>query len=386
MCFNDRDPHASLAYECCLCPITYTEQELMDPPRFSHKKKTDREREKERLEKEMVAEAIRLYRERQMEAGKPINPREPLKRTEGNNWVHVHCAVFTPEIKFGDAKRLEPAEGLGLVCRERRVDMCKLCRRRDPCGATVSCRNSSCNAKFHAGCARDAGYVLGFELVSSSKQLGRGSHGHARSSSNVETPGPAVKVGEETGVLVPGIWCSHHTLPANFHEMGELLKRPGKEGETASATPTPESAGSASTSEPINILQLYVQTYKQADLALTGTARKAANLQQSVGAANQAQVQGRPGRRGSIAVNGDGMQLRGERGVTAPTEGPAAKDYGSAEPSSPIVAREGKKKCTWCSTAASPRFYPFQAYMIANAPSAQTQQYPAASPGPPPVN
>ncbi|KAI5293643.1 putative PHD type zinc finger protein with BAH domain-containing protein, partial [Ascosphaera acerosa] len=170
-CANDREPRAILTYKCALCPVDFTEQELMEPPRFSHKRKTDREREKERLEREMVIEAIRLYRERQLAIGKPTDPREPLKRTEANNWVHVHCAVYHPEVKFGDATRLEPAEGLGLIARERRLEICKLCRRRDdPATAVIACRHASCTAQFHVGCARKEGYILGFGLMPTPKQ------------------------------------------------------------------------------------------------------------------------------------------------------------------------------------------------------------------------
>ncbi|KAI5303899.1 putative PHD type zinc finger protein with BAH domain-containing protein [Ascosphaera pollenicola] len=348
-CANDRDPRASLTYKCALCPVEYTEQELMEPPRTSHRRKSDREREKERLEKEMVTEAIRLYRERQIHIGKPINPREPLKRTEANNWVHVYCALFTPEVTFGDAKKLEPAEGLGLVARDRRLEMCRLCRQKDECGATVSCRNSSCNAKFHIGCARKEGYLLGFDLVPAGKPAGRSvSRG---SISNIDAPsGPVVKIGNETGVLVPAIWCSYHSLPNTFHEISEHV-----------------SAQSG------NLLQLYVQTYKQADLALTGTARKAAHLQQSVAIASQAQ---RP-------------QLRARRSSGPHNHGPEFDSIGvsraqSRGPHDGLAPESSAQRmCTSCSATASPRWYPSQTFKVSEPHLPPSQTHPPVFPGPP---
>ncbi|KAL1956894.1 hypothetical protein VTO42DRAFT_6742 [Malbranchea cinnamomea] len=275
MCSNDKNPVISTSYECVLCPVTWTEHELMEPPKVSHKKKTEREREKERLEKDMVAEAIKLYRQRQEEMGKPIGPREALKRTDGNNWVHVVCAVWHPEVKFGNSKELDPAESLALIPSERYRDTCKLCKTNK--GAVVSCHYSTCNTRFHVGCAHQAGYRFGFDVtpVKSSRR------------DSVAT----IKLGEETGAVTAAIWCPHHTISGVVHEMSEPTEVDG-----------------------LNTLQLYVQTYKQADLTLTGTMRKAAHVQQSVGAS----VQGGASRRTALSVNGsqkENQQVSGKGGV-----------------------------------------------------------------------
>ena len=242
MCANDRNPVVSTSYECVLCPVTYTEHELMEPPKVSHKKKTEREREKEKLEKDMVVEAIKLYRQRQEEMGKPTGPREALKRTDNHNWVHVTCAMWHPEVKFGNSKELDPVEGLGLIPKERKGGTCKICKTTK--GAVVNCHYATCNARFHVGCAHQAGYKFGFDVtpVKSSRR------------DSVHT----VKIGEETGAVSPAIWCPYHTISGVVHEVNSPADA---SGQTA--------------------LQLYAQTYKQADLTLTGTMRKAAHVQQS---------------------------------------------------------------------------------------------------------
>ncbi|PGH19212.1 hypothetical protein AJ80_04183 [Polytolypa hystricis UAMH7299] len=319
MCANDRNPMISTNYECILCPVTWTEHELMEPPKITHKKKTDREREKERLEKEMVTEAIKLYRQRQEAVGKPIGPREPLKRTAGNNWVHVTCAIWNPEIKFGNAKELEPAEGFGLVPQDRFQATCKICKTKK--GACVSCQNPSCNAKFHVECAHQNGYIFGFDVtpVKSSRR------------DTVNT----MKLGEEAGAVTPGIWCFNHDVTTVVHEMSE-----------------------PSEVEGLNALQLYAQTTKQADLTLTGTVRKAAHVQQSVGASIQNGLV--PTNRRISLINGSTSQQQKDnspRGSLSPkTDGtkalPDADDRGTS-----TLEGSGNKKCSRCQSSCSPKWW-----------------------------
>lgn len=234
MCSNDRGVQISTSYECVLCPVRHTEHEFVEPPKVSHKKKTDREREKERLEREMAVEAAESYRHKQAELGRPLDPREPLKRTAGNNWVHVVCAIWTPEMRFGKAKALAPSEGIGSIPTARYEHICKLCKTSE--GACVACHQ--CHATFHIGCAHKAGYTLGFDVTPVK--------GSRRDTVNTIT------LGNETGNAAAVIWCKEHVIKTIVHPMSEVVDSSG-----------------------LNALQLFVRTYKQADLALTGTVRKA---------------------------------------------------------------------------------------------------------------
>lgn len=326
MCSNDRNPTISTQYECVLCPVTWTEHELMEAPRVSHKKKSDREREKERLEKEMVAEAIKLYRQRQEAVGKPVGPREPLKRTAGNNWVHVVCALWMPEIRFGNAYELEPAEGFGLIPAEKYREVCKVCKLRDR-GACVSCHCSGCNASFHIGCAFQAHYKFGFEITPVKHSR--------RDAANV------VKVGNEVGNALPVIWCPHHAMPAAIHEMSEPA---GKDG--------------------LNALQAFARTCKQADLTLPGTVRKAAHVQHSVGA-SQHSTAASIGSRRSSAVNGVGSShlkdgLRNTRNSAEVTMGPVTVGPEGHTYTHSLTEIESDRKCYRCCTPFSPRWWPIE--------------------------
>lgn len=74
-----------------------------------------------------------------------MNPREALKRTADNNWVHVTCAVWTPEIKFGSGDALVPAEGVASIPRPRFEEVCCVCWKRS--GACVSCHHCRVSGK-----------------------------------------------------------------------------------------------------------------------------------------------------------------------------------------------------------------------------------------------
>ncbi|KAL2863884.1 DNA-binding E3 ubiquitin-protein ligase SNT2 [Aspergillus lucknowensis] len=312
-CSNDRSPSISTTYECVLCPVTWTEHELMEAPKPTHKRKTERDREKEKLERGLVADAIKLYRERQEAVGKPIGPREPLKRTAGNNWIHVNCALWMPEIKFGNAEELEPAEGFGLIPADRFRETCKICKSNK--GACVSCHFSGCNSHFHIGCAFQASYQVGFDVT-------------PIKSSRRDTV-PSVRLGEEVGVATPAIWCPHHSVSSIIHEPGQ----PAEDG--------------------LNASQLYARTYKQADLNVTGTVRRAAYNQQSAGL-------GSSGNRRVSNVNGT---------TTLPVitkEKPAASEETADEMGIDSDSRSSHqssgadvtRKCATCSTMYSPRWWP----------------------------
>ena len=329
MCSNDRNPMISTCYECVLCPVTWTEHELMESPKTTHKKKTERDREKERLEKEMVYEAIKLYRQRQEAVGKPIGPREPLKRTVGNNWVHVTCAVWTPEIKFGRSKELEPAEGFGFIPADQYRQVCKICKTNK--GACVPCHHNGCNTYFHIGCAFQAQYRFGFDItpVKSSR----------RDSVN------SMRLGQETGSASAAIWCPHHNVSGVVHDIGEMTEKEG-----------------------LNALQRFVQTYKQADLTLTGAVRKAAHMQQSVGVSQQhpspvttslghhRRVSSANGVTTTPTKTGYGIHK-----ITSPDGAPDEMEIDSetqAPPRSSVGTEVMERHCVRCSTAFSPRWWP----------------------------
>ncbi|KAJ4268375.1 putative PHD type zinc finger protein with BAH domain-containing protein [Fusarium torreyae] len=304
MCANDKNPQVSIHYQCVLCPIEYTEHDFVEQPKLTHHKKkmSEKDRERERLEVQQARKAAEFYRKKQEEMNRPVNPREPLKRTADNNWVHVTCAVWTPEVKFGNAKALEPSEGIPSIPRSRYDETCQVCNKKD--GACVSCHQ--CRIPLHVECARQQGHVLGFDLtpVKSSR----------RDQFNIVT------INGESGTMSATVWCKDHApTKTTVHQMHEVVDDSG-----------------------LNILQLYVQNFKQADLTLTGTVRKA-NLM-----TNAAKLTGtttQPGLRRSSTTNiPAGVSSQQRNGET----GDVASD--SRQP--------GEKVCITCGIDVSPKWWP----------------------------
>ncbi|SMY24628.1 unnamed protein product [Zymoseptoria tritici ST99CH_1A5] len=321
-CQNDRNPAVSTDYSCCLCLTEETLVDLVEPPRVSHKKKTDREREKERLEKELADNMRIEYRNKQLNLNRSPIPREPLKRTTGNNWVHVYCAVWAPEIRFSDAKALEVAEGFPLIPQARFEAVCKLCknkdhqnRTRDNAGACISCLQ--CSAYFHASCAFEAGYTFGFDVtpVKGSRK------------DQVIT----ATLGQETGAVTAVVLCKEHVTKTELHPINEIED---EQGTTA--------------------LQIFVEKYKQADLTLTGTVRKA-NMAQLTKDKSQLSVLAAQNstRRESGAQSIAAAVKRGSRNSTVGDTKTEAEDEASSI--GDVLAPE--RRCVKCDIDVTPKWH-----------------------------
>ncbi|KAI0008526.1 hypothetical protein F4779DRAFT_435935 [Xylariaceae sp. FL0662B] len=313
-CLNDKNPQVSVEYKCVLCPVEFTEHEFVEPPKNSHKKKTEKEKEKERLERELAQKAAEYYRKKQEDMNRPVNPREPLKRTADNNWVHVTCAVWTPEVKFGNAKALSPAEGIPSIPHARYDEVCKVCKKKG--GACVSCHH--CRAPVHVECAHQNGYYLGFEITPVK--------GSRRDQHSIVT------IGGETGAMSAAVWCKeHHPQKTVVHWMHDLVNP--QEGQSKDPA-------------NLNALQLYVQKFKQADLALTGTVRKA-NLANSATKTPVVTPQSNANRRQSTTTNSNSV----------PTGQRASSIDNHIEPNS-IIPQSGDKVCITCGMDVSPKWWP----------------------------
>jgi hypothetical protein len=324
-CQNDRNPTVSTDYSCCLCLTEETLVDLVEPPRVSHKKKTDREREKERLEKELADNMRAEYRNKQLNLNRSPIPREPLKRTTGNNWVHVYCAVWAPELRFSDAKALELAEGFPLIPQARFEAVCKLCKNKDhqnrprqDAGACVSC--AQCNTSFHASCAFEAGYTFGFDVapVKGSRK------------DQVVT----ATLGQETGAVTAVILCKEHVLKTELHPINEIED---DQGTTA--------------------LQVYVEKYKQADLTLTGTSRKANMAQLTKDKSQLSVLAAQSGNRRESGVQSIAAAVKRGARTSIVAETKTEAEDGATEVSS-IADIAAERRCIKCDIDVTPKWHP----------------------------
>ncbi|GMT19711.1 hypothetical protein PFISCL1PPCAC_11008 [Pristionchus fissidentatus] len=86
-----------------------------------------------------------------------------LKRTAKNSWAHVICALYIPEVKFGDVHSMDPVI-LDDVPNDRYDRICYLCDE-ESCpksakmGACMNCNRSGCKKSFHVTCAQRKGLL-----------------------------------------------------------------------------------------------------------------------------------------------------------------------------------------------------------------------------------
>ncbi|KAG5519713.1 hypothetical protein PMAC_001870 [Pneumocystis sp. 'macacae'] len=130
--------------------------------------------------------------------------REALKQTSGNNWAHVSCAIWIPELKFTDPSTFQPIEGIGAISLPRWQQICSICKKTQ--GACALCY--ICHIPIHVTCAIHAGYIVGFDIT-----LAKGSR-----KDTVAT----IKFCGEFGIMAAAIWCPNHNMKKTIvHNINE---------------------------------------------------------------------------------------------------------------------------------------------------------------------
>nr|VZI46322.1 unnamed protein product [Spirometra erinaceieuropaei] len=85
------------------------------------------------------------------------------------SWCHVSCALWVPEVAFGDIDLMEPVSRLNQIPQARKNLVCCLCRLRD--GAPIQCSVKKCKTAFHVTCAFQGGLVMLQELINGDVRL-----------------------------------------------------------------------------------------------------------------------------------------------------------------------------------------------------------------------
>ncbi|XP_065053699.1 protein AF-10-like isoform X2 [Rhopilema esculentum] len=81
-----------------------------------------------------------------------------LKRTDNGGWAHVVCALYIPEVRFGNVTTMEPIK-MSSVPHERFLKTCYICEEagrdsKTSNGACMSCNKPGCKLNFHVTCAQ----------------------------------------------------------------------------------------------------------------------------------------------------------------------------------------------------------------------------------------
>ncbi|XP_011869731.1 PREDICTED: protein AF-10 isoform X2 [Vollenhovia emeryi] len=86
-----------------------------------------------------------------------------LKRTNQAGWAHVVCALYIPEVRFGNVTTMEPII-LELIPSERFSKLCYICEEQGrgnkaSVGACMQCNKTGCRQQFHVTCAQALGLL-----------------------------------------------------------------------------------------------------------------------------------------------------------------------------------------------------------------------------------
>ncbi|KAK4056046.1 putative PHD type zinc finger protein with BAH domain-containing protein [Microbotryomycetes sp. JL221] len=147
----------------------------------------------------------------------PLTALDCLKETDAQNYVHLICAIWHPELKFSEPNEFRFVEGITDLPYRRVRSTCEICNEKS--GACLKC--TECAKPVHMSCAWQAGYKFAF----SSGDVANKSTKHSKSNS-------AAALHKRGATLSPSLWCPDHKLKEDQHVV-ELADRDEETQRTA---------------------------------------------------------------------------------------------------------------------------------------------------------
>ncbi|XP_063892471.1 protein AF-10 isoform X3 [Helicoverpa armigera] len=166
-----------------------------------------------------------------------------LKRSDTGGWAHVVCALYIPEVRFGNVTSMEPIV-LRLIPPERYNKTCYICQdvgktHRATAGACMQCNKSGCKQQFHVTCAQGLGLLCeeAGNYLDNVKYCGYCQHHYGKLFTNHDVTIIAKKKGGNVKTIPPYKPVSHdsQSSDSSCEKEGEASSSPKASG---AATPT----------------------------------------------------------------------------------------------------------------------------------------------------
>ncbi|KAJ8737633.1 hypothetical protein PYW08_000228 [Mythimna loreyi] len=166
-----------------------------------------------------------------------------LKRSDTGGWAHVVCALYIPEVRFGNVTSMEPIV-LRLIPPERFNKTCYICQdqgkpHRANAGACMQCNKSGCKQQFHVTCAQGLGLLCeeAGNYLDNVKYCGYCQHHYSKLFTNHDVTIIAKKKGGNVKTIPPYKPVSHdsQSSDSSCEKEGEASCSPKASG---GATPT----------------------------------------------------------------------------------------------------------------------------------------------------
>lgn len=215
-CNNEQSQEAALLPRCILCSSVAQEDAAAVQAKYAASLSSSSEgKPRGRPKVSTMTDDVK----RETLAKAPLGALDAFKPTECNNWAHVLCSIFIPEVVFSDTARLKTVESCGNLPTHRYEALCELCK--VPTGACVACSDPGCKREFHVSCAwnNQPGFTLAFEIIP------------VKYTRRDVTPTLTFKT--ETGQMVPQVWCKEHKETAKTKKLYDLAEVDPKTGLTS---------------------------------------------------------------------------------------------------------------------------------------------------------
>ncbi|XP_026730399.1 protein AF-17-like isoform X4 [Trichoplusia ni] len=276
-----------------------------------------------------------------------------LKRSDTGGWAHVVCALYIPEVRFGNVTSMEPIV-LRLIPPERYNKTCYICQdlgknHRANAGACMQCNKSGCKQQFHVTCAQGLGLLCeeAGNYLDNVKYCGYCQHHYSKLFTNHDVTIIAKKKGGNVKTIPPYKPVSHdsQSSDSSCEKEGEASCSNASGGVTPTHAGKSKGPGRKSSSSTSHVVlgKNTPNSSKPLDLMLNEAAAESGHATRKHKSSEKNKKKPSPSRRGSSAGDGgsgskSSTPAPSPQHTTDSNSAQMAKASGSSTPAGPSKA------------------------------------------------